>query len=250
MPAETVQTTELYEAALADVVSGAAHNHGTGVEETPPSFSPVPGPRANGGVMRRGHDAPRDCGLAITLPFGREPFLADARNAGKDFVRSWEAASGLSAGRLWPKYARMLEHANLACAEARDLGVAVAAGATLDAWTELVASKRIVTLVAHWTERADGDWIEFADGLVPVDTLTSRLPRGYNGVLDLATCQSTRAVASITRVHRRCTVLANHEETEIDARLVMYRQTLRILATEHTIYVNASARVHLAAAPV
>lgn len=196
--------------------------------------------------MTRDSDAPSDCALAIALPFDRAAFVADADDAGKDFVRSWSLAARAPAGDLWPAYARILEYAKTVGDEVRDLGGLVAAPATLQAWSRLVHSRRVVALIAHWAARTEGDRIEFADGLVTVDQLVSVLPPDYNGVLDLTTCHSTRAIRWIKRARPGCTVLANRGETDLDIRLAVYRQILRVLQRERTSYVEAASKVHLA----
>ena len=191
-------------------------------------------------------DRPSDCGLALTFPLQRETFLGDVQDPAKDFVRSWADAAASRAEDLWPTYARILDYATAIGVEARQVGVAVEAGATLQTWADLVAARRVVTLVAHWAERDDVDSIEFADGLVSVDAIVKCLPRDYDGVLDLTTCRSTRAIRAIKQACRRCTVLTNREETSLTIRLVLYRQIIRMLKAERTTYVDAATRVHLA----
>ena len=187
------------------------------------------------------------CGLLIAIPLTRDRFLSDAADARKDFVRQWLASlAGYAPERLWRDYERIATYVLQISDEARAGGVHVVTDASFESWAALARTRSVITLVAHWVAGSP-PLIEYADGPHPLDEVVEALPAGFDGVLDLTVCHSTRAIAAIKTARPRCSVLTNREPARLDLRLAMYRQVLRLVQRERTRYVQAAQQVHLAA---
>jgi hypothetical protein len=196
-------------------------------------------------------ETPRDCALALAIPLTREAWYADKDDERMDFIRSWVASfPGYNVERLWNDYSRVAAYTNTMAAEADAKGVMVSTAATPESWGRLIATRRVVTLVAHWVNDAGAVHFEFRDGLARLERLIDRLPLDYAGVLDLTVCYSAEAIAPFKRARPGCTVLANKKPANLAVRLAMYRQIVKILSVERTTYVEAAMRVHLAALEV
>jgi hypothetical protein len=189
----------------------------------------------------------RHCGLLVAVPLTREQFFADVTDARKEFIRRWVASfGGYSVAGLWSDYQPIAAYALQIVKEARQGGVAAVTNASFGSWAEMTAARNVVTLVAHWVGGPPGA-IEYADGPHVLDDVVAALPRDFDGVLDLTVCHSTCAIAAIKRARPRCSVLANRNPANLDLRLAMYRQVLRLIGREGTGYTEALRRVHLAA---
>jgi hypothetical protein len=189
----------------------------------------------------------RRCGLLVALPLTREQFVADATNARKEFIRRWVASFGRYEGAgLWSDYRPIAAYALQIIKEARQGGAAAVTNASFGSWAEMTAARDVVTLVAHIMAGPPGA-IEYADGPHVLDDVIAALPPAFDGVIDLTVCHSPRAIAAIKRARPRCSVLASRHPANLDLRLAMYRQVLRLIDRQGTGYTEALQRVHLAA---
>jgi hypothetical protein len=130
--------------------------------------------------------------------------------------------------------------------EAAEHGVLVRLKASWEDWCLLLRERSVVALFAHWYDKPPDDWIEFANGPRPIEHIVAGIPEGYAGVLDFTVCYSLKLAPLIKRKHPQCTVILNKREARLDYRLAIYRQALRLLATEGYSYVDTMAAVQLA----
>jgi hypothetical protein len=199
-------------------------------------------------VRSRRPESPRDCSLFVAVPLTRGAFVADVADRDKDFVRAWASGfPGYPVERLWDDYRPIAAYASAVVAEASAAGVTVPPDATFEAWNRLTRGPTVITIFAHLAEQDGVETIEYRDAAVSVDAVCAALPADFAGVLDFTICYSASLIATVKRERPRCTVIANREKARLDVRLAIYRQTLRILVHEPMTYVEAAARVRLAA---
>lgn len=189
--------------------------------------------------------SPADCALVFAVPTTRDEFQRCAGDPRHDFVpRLIEANPGQSQGAVWAGYAPMAEYALDLTREASRAGALIAFDASFDRWRQTLNERPVVILFAHCRPGIP-DAVEFADGLYDVDDLAQVVPRDFRGVLDFTVCYSLPLIRAIKNIAPRSQIIANKNETALDERLALLRQTLRLLAAGGFSYPGAAAKVHL-----
>jgi hypothetical protein len=93
-----------------------------------------------------------------------------------------------------------------------------------------------------------GNRVEFGDGLHPIEAVVREIPEDFNGILDLAICNSIFLAEEIRRHRRHCRrVLANEEKSMPRFRLLNFKYVLKLLASGGRDYLAAveELREHL-----
>ena len=192
-------------------------------------------------------DLPSGCALCIALPQTRYDFCRDAQAKNKDFVRSWMSHFGaISTEFAWQEYKRYADLVSDVSQEAAKAGVTVKLQATLADWVSFLPRFRVVSLIAHCTGPNHGDPVEFADGLYHPEEIVAAMPSGYAGMVDLTVCFSLHLARYIKHSFPHCTAIANKHQAQLDYRIAIYRQTLRLLKTGNYAFVDAMKEVQLA----
>lgn len=192
-------------------------------------------------------DLPSGCALVIALPLTHDEFSRDAQAPNKDFVRSWMSHfPGFSTEFAWQEYKRYADLVTDVSQEAAKAGVTVALQATLADWAGALPRCRVTSLIAHCTGPSPGDPVAFADGLYRPEDIVAAMPSGYAGTLDLTVCFSLHLAPYIKRSFPHCTAIANKHQAQLDHRVAIYRQTLRLLKTGNYAFVDAMKEVQLA----
>ena len=95
---------------------------------------------------------PRDCGLAIAIPVDQNGFLNKlSREAEGNFAQSFGSGrQSLSPLGLWRLYEPYAQYTQKVAEMARQSGVSVVLGASLDDLKQQLATHEVVTLIAHW----------------------------------------------------------------------------------------------------
>lgn len=70
---------------------------------------------------------------------------------------------------------------------------------------------------------APGKSLEFADGMASSRDLVAAIPAGYDGVLDLTTCNSVIPGKAVKRVHKDCLVAMNRRAAALHVRMSKYK---------------------------
>jgi hypothetical protein len=80
--------------------------------------------------------------------------------------------------------------------------------------------------------------IEFGNGLVTAEDLIEVIPRSFDGILDLTSCNSVIIGAAVKRKRPDCLVAINRYRTELYVRMTLYRLAIASLARSNRPYMD------------
>jgi hypothetical protein len=89
-----------------------------------------------------------------------------------------------------------------------------------------------------------GGSVELADGMHTIEEFARTLPEEFDGVLDLALCNSAVLLAAVKRVSPACTVVMNRYPADIMIRITLYGLVIEQLRKRAGSFVDAVATVH------
>jgi len=298
---------------------------------------------------------PPDCALAVAVPLTREQFLDDlSRPDLKDYafhVKRENLLDGASEEYYCDLFERSVRVARRVCDEVEALGVTVRRAARLDDFTDLLRSKKVVTLVTHWrftrllpedivderdlwhalvapegrvqravaravsridpellveeearaprasslrerlsvalnsvaaashalyrasNEPLSPDWngapsgvierltrteleqafpsliafgrsVEFSDRMFAVQEVVAAVPNGFDGLLDLTTCNSVILGKAIKAKHPDCLVAMNRYATALHVRMPLYKLVIEELARRAAPFADTLSKFH------
>jgi len=95
---------------------------------------------------------PRDCALLLAIPMSKAEFLADLRTgADKDLAKSLERRLSCAGKEIWQDvFSHLVRLIDEVAAKSAALGVEVLRQVRLSDLRPIIASHRVITLVAHW----------------------------------------------------------------------------------------------------
>ncbi len=91
-----------------------------------------------------------------------------------------------------------------------------------------------------------GASVEFAEGFQTIREIASGISPEFAGTLDLTVCQSVLLGGTIQRRCRKCLVLKNAENAEVDSRLAFYHQVIEVLTRKPQPFEDAAFAVRKA----
>ena len=101
--------------------------------------------------------------------------------------------------------------------------------------------RRIVVEELMGGALSGGPAIEFREGLVPIMSVRTRLPRF--SILDLTVCDSVLLAECIRETHVDGVILCNPRPTTPDFRLAVYREAVRLAVRQNMSYPDAVIRL-------
>jgi hypothetical protein len=87
--------------------------------------------------------------------------------------------------------------------------------------------------------RPGGPGVEFADGVVDVESIVAAIPASFSGVLDLTVCNSTLLAEEVRRHRRFGLVIANAFPATLDTRMELYDAAMRLVQHDGVSYQDA-----------
>jgi len=184
--------------------------------------------------------SPKDCLLLIAFPLSREAFMSDLEsNSPKDYAKTTAKRFKLKPWALYDyHHSALLKCINDTAAAVSQLGATVKLNTELKNLAELSAFK-VVNLQAHYNDGLQQ--IELSDGLHAVEAVVSAFDSRFAGILDLSVCNSTILQDLLkAQFGDQFYIKANRELAEIRYHLVMYKQTIRLLAGSKSNYLVES----------
>lgn len=177
-------------------------------------------------------DLPSECALAIAIPLTKDGFLEQSESPTRDYARLFrEQLSGLGVGELWEKYrSAVVEPAQRAMESAARSGVMVVADVSLFEWTRVIGARRVVSLVAHWSD-AGITGVELADAVHRPAAIVATLPTGCDSTFDLRMCHSFVLGEALKRAAPKCHVVMNERAVTPSIQLPLYGGIIKLLAT-------------------
>jgi hypothetical protein len=91
---------------------------------------------------------------------------------------------------------------------------------------------------------AFGRSVEFSDRMYGVPEVVEAVPRGFNGMLDLTTCNSVILGKAIKARHPDCLVAMNRYATALHVRMPLYQLVIEHLAQRPTTFADALTKFH------
>ncbi len=176
---------------------------------------------------------PADCSLLVGIPTDRAAFVERLERptgyvADMARARGWTPRTGTAAWALYESgvAAPLLEMVDAV----RRGGVEVRLDGSLSHLRELAASRPVLTVFAHCEASGDGGTVELFDGTLDVEAVAAALPDVFDGVLELALCESWVLGERAKRVRPRCLVVMQTKKVVPAFRAKFYRQVIRLLS--------------------
>jgi hypothetical protein len=91
---------------------------------------------------------------------------------------------------------------------------------------------------------AFGRSVEFSDGMRSIQEVVEAVPNGFNGMLDLTTCNSVILGKAIKARHPYCLVAMNRYATALHVRMAIYKLVIEDLARRASPFADALSRFH------
>jgi hypothetical protein len=197
--------------------------------------------------------APADCVLAFAIPTTAADFVRDLGcGPTKDFashvVGRQLAFSDSGRWRLYERsaFGHVIEVIDKVSTAVAGWGVRVVCHLELRDLRPLLEKYPVVTLVTH--SSGAGDWVEFHDGLYPLDEVVKEVPIRRGAILDLTICYSAALADAIKWRHPEWQVISNAEETSLLFRLDFYKSKIKLLTARPMSYLDADRVLRLALA--
>lgn len=192
-------------------------------------------------MQRQGATSPPDCVLLVAIPLTQREFLCDlTRTDGGDFAKSYARQFyGMRPEILWANYREQAGTVERAMSRVAAHGAHVIANATLADLGPALSSHKVSTLVAHWRH----DAIELRDAMHPTNAVLSRIPQDFSGLLDLSVCQCELFGMAVKRARSGCNVRISRGRVSLGLQMLLYAETIGLLAEEPTSFIDASHRL-------
>lgn len=89
-----------------------------------------------------------------------------------------------------------------------------------------------------------GKSVEFSDEMHSVQEVVSATPEGFQGMLDLTSCNSVILAKEIKSRHPDCIIAANRYETPLHVCMSIYKLVIQLLASNAMSYADALSKFH------
>jgi hypothetical protein len=187
---------------------------------------------------------PKDCVFCMCLPLTREEYFESLEESSdKTYSKIRQKQLRYNRQYLWEQdHLPLVNLFNAKRKELEELGVNVLVNFPARD-LGCVNSYKAAAIFAHHDD--DQKTVEFFDGMHSVSAMMNYIPKGYNRILDLTTCQSVTLQTSIKKNFPECVVVANKMNANPEFRLLCYTSAIKLLQTHEINYIDAIAEIRI-----
>jgi len=187
---------------------------------------------------------PDKCLLAIALPLTEVDFYNDLKgNAQKDYAKSRKRKLHFNDRALWEiDHMPIVNLIQSISKELKSYGLTVLNNFKFPDLA-LLAQYEVVTIVAHFLKKDKK--VEFYDGLFSNSDVEHQIPTDFMGIIDLTICHSVELQNEIKFSGRKCIVIANEHAADLELRLILYYNLIKLLTKKDKSYIDAYSEIRI-----